>query len=128
MCIRDSASILQVLFQNLIVTAGYPGLGMVLSVSAGAVNIFLDFIFMVVFDMGIKGAALGTGDVYKRQESVLCAIEMGASRIGHGVRSFEDEAVVKMLKERQIPLEMCPISNLRTCALSEDQALSLIHI
>ena len=58
------ASILQVLFQNLIVTAGYPGLGMVLSVSAGAVNIFLDFIFMVVFDMGIKGAALGTGIGY----------------------------------------------------------------
>ena len=58
-------------------------------------------------------------------ESVLCAIEMGASRIGHGVRSFEDEAVVKMLKERQIPLEMCPISNLRTCALREEQAYPL---
>ncbi|MCB7318813.1 MATE family efflux transporter [Lacrimispora sp. 210928-DFI.3.58] len=58
------ANILQVLFQNLIVTAGHPGLGMVLSVSAGAVNIMLDYVFMVLFDMGIKGAALGTGIGY----------------------------------------------------------------
>ena len=41
------ASILQVLFQNLIVTAGCPGMGMVLGVSAGIANILLDYIFMV---------------------------------------------------------------------------------
>lgn len=55
------ASILQVLFQNLIVTAGRPGIGMVLGVSAGIANILLDYIFMVPLYMGIKGAALGTG-------------------------------------------------------------------
>ena len=58
------ASILQVLFQNLIVTAGRPGMGMVLGVSAGIVNILLDYIFMVPFHMGIKGAAFGTGIGY----------------------------------------------------------------
>lgn len=58
------ASILQVLFQNLMVTAGRPGLGMVLSVSAGLVNVALDYIFMVVMDMGIAGSALGTGMGY----------------------------------------------------------------
>ncbi len=58
------ASILQVLFQNLIVTAGRPGMGMVLGVSAGIANILLDYIFMVPFHMGIKGAALGTGIGY----------------------------------------------------------------
>ena len=55
------ASMLQVLFQNLIITAGRPGFGMVLSISAGAINVMLDYIFMVLLDMGIKGSALGTG-------------------------------------------------------------------
>lgn len=58
------ASMMQVLFQNLIVTAGRPGIGMVLGVSAGAANIFFDYIFMVPLQMGIKGAALGTGIGY----------------------------------------------------------------
>lgn len=58
------ASILQVLFQNLIVTAGRPGIGMILGISVGIVNILLDYIFMVPLQMGIKGAALGTGIGY----------------------------------------------------------------
>ena len=58
------ASILQVLFQNLIVTAGCPGIGMVLGVSAGIANILLDYIFIVPLQMGIKGAAFGTGFGY----------------------------------------------------------------
>lgn len=55
---------LQVLFQNLIVTAGRPGFGMVLSVSAGIANVILDFIFMGILKMGIRGSALGTGIGY----------------------------------------------------------------
>ena len=55
---------LQVLFQNLIVTAGRPGFGMALGISAGAANILFDYIFMVPLQMGIKGAALGTGIGY----------------------------------------------------------------
>ena len=58
------ASMLQVLFQNLIVTAGRPGFGMALGISAGAANILFDYIFMVPLQMGIKGAALGTGIGY----------------------------------------------------------------
>lgn len=58
------ASILQVLFQNLIVTAGRPGIGMVLGISAGIINILLDYFFMKPLQMGIKGAALGTGMGY----------------------------------------------------------------
>lgn len=58
------ASMLQVLFQNLIVTAGRPGFGMVLSVSAGIANVILDFIFMGILKMGIRGSALGTGIGY----------------------------------------------------------------
>lgn len=58
------ASVLQVLFQNLLVTAGRPGIGMAFGISAGAANILFDYIFMVPFQMGIKGAALGTGIGY----------------------------------------------------------------
>jgi adenosine deaminase len=32
-------------------------------------------------------------------------------RIGHGVRCLEDPVLVKELRERQIPLEVCPTSN-----------------
>lgn len=50
---------------------------------------------------------------------VACAIEMGAARIGHGVRSYEDPAVVRMIREKGIFLEMCPTSNRITKAVSD---------
>jgi adenosine deaminase len=46
-------------------------------------------------------------------ESIWGALDLlGAERIGHGVRSVEDPALVDHLRERQIPLEVCPTSNL----------------
>ena len=53
----------------------------------------------------------------KGAENVKQAIEMGAERIGHGVRIVEDPTVVAMAKERQILLEMCPTSNYQTGAV-----------
>ena len=48
-------------------------------------------------------------------ESVWGALlTLGAERIGHGVRSIEDPLLIGYLVERQIPLEVCPTSNLRT--------------
>ena len=47
-------------------------------------------------------------------DSVRVAVEAGAVRIGHGVRSLEDPEVVKMLVERKVTLELCPTSNLHT--------------
>lgn len=58
------AGMLQVLFQNLIVTAGRPGLGMVLGLGAGAVNLALDYLLMAPLGLGIRGAAIGTGMGY----------------------------------------------------------------
>jgi adenosine deaminase len=37
---------------------------------------------------------------------------LGAERIGHGVRSVEDPSLVDYLRDHQIPLEVCPTSNL----------------
>src|ERR1051326_7101930 len=38
---------------------------------------------------------------------------LGAERIGHGVRSIEDPALVSYLAAQHIPIEVCPTSNLR---------------
>lgn len=54
-------NIMQVLYQTLFVTAGKPTLGLILSVLAGVANIAFDGFFLVFLQMGIKGAALGTG-------------------------------------------------------------------
>ncbi len=48
-------------------------------------------------------------------ESVWGAIRtLRAERIGHGTRAEQDAALLDYLVEHQIPLEMCPISNVRT--------------
>jgi adenosine deaminase len=45
-------------------------------------------------------------------ESVWGALRvLKAQRIGHGVRCLEDPELVAELRERQIPLEVCPTSN-----------------
>ncbi len=52
-------------------------------------------------------------------QSVREAVEMGASRIGHGVHAIEDESVLAILAKNRIPLEMCPSSNLNTKAITD---------
>jgi adenosine deaminase len=47
--------------------------------------------------------------------SVRDALEaLRVDRIGHGTRAAEEPALVDVLAARQVPLEMCPISNVRT--------------
>ncbi len=57
-------NIMQVLYQNLFVTAGRPTLGLVLAVLAGIANIVFDYVFIVLLQMGVGGAAIGTGIGY----------------------------------------------------------------
>jgi adenosine deaminase len=51
------------------------------------------------------------------------------SRIGHGVRSVEDPALLAHLKQHQIHLEICPSSNLRTNIFKNmaDHTLPIIY-
>ena len=47
-------------------------------------------------------------------ESVKNAVNMGATRIGHGIRSIEDESVMELIKDKNVTLEFCPKSNIDT--------------
>ncbi len=51
---------LQVLFQNYLVTADRPRLGLVLTVGAGVLNIVLDIVLVGPFQMGVAGAAIAS--------------------------------------------------------------------
>lgn len=47
------------------------------------------------------------------------AIELlNAERIGHGIAAIHDPALMDLLADRRIPLEICPGSNIRTGALA----------
>jgi adenosine deaminase/aminodeoxyfutalosine deaminase len=51
-------------------------------------------------------------------ESIWAALNIGAERIGHGLTAIEDPELMEVLAERQIPIEICISSNLRTgCCL-----------
>ena len=59
------------------------------------------------------GETRGTG-----AEGVIAVVEkLKPNRIGHGIRAAYDEAAMKLLKERDVVLELCPTSNLQTHAV-----------
>ena len=54
---------------------------------------------------------------------IVTAIEkLKARRIGHGVRAAGDKVVLSYLIQHQIPLELCPTSNLMTRAIPDIQS------
>lgn len=99
---------------------------------AGAEAIFktekYEELFNIASKKGLRytihaGEADGAGSVKK-------ALEYGAARIGHGVRAVEDKELIEYLVKKQIPLEMCPTSNLNTAmfeSLSDYPAKMLLE-
>ena len=56
-------------------------------------------------------------------ESVWAAVRsLGVDRIGHATRAIEDDALVDHLAQRCIPVEVCPVSNVRTGVVSSIEA------
>jgi adenosine deaminase len=59
------------------------------------------------------GETRGTG-----AEGVIAVVErLKPNRIGHGIRAAYDESAMKLLRERDVVLELCPTSNLHTNAV-----------
>jgi len=56
------------------------------------------------------------------------AIEAGASRIGHGIKSFSDPTVLAKAVQRGIPYEVCPTSNIQTGTVKSIQQLDIKRV
>jgi aminodeoxyfutalosine deaminase len=52
-------------------------------------------------------------------DSIWGALNLKAERIGHGLTAEQDPELIEELAERQIPIEICVTSNLRTGVCSE---------
>jgi adenosine deaminase/aminodeoxyfutalosine deaminase len=63
-------------------------------------------------DQGLRLTA--HGGEYSGPESVWGALNLGAERIGHGLTAYQDQELVEELAIRQIPIEICLTSNVRT--------------
>lgn len=98
------------------IASEYLNKGVVLIDLAGAEALFPTGNFRDIFDYATElnvPFTIHAGEA-DGAESVRLAVEYGAVRIGHGVRSIEDPEVVQLLADRQVALEMCPTSNINT--------------
>jgi aminodeoxyfutalosine deaminase len=85
-----------------------------------------------------RGPAEGFRDLYKKAadnglrltahagettgpESVWGALNIGAERIGHGLSAAKDPELLEVMAQKQVPVEMCITSNLRTGTCKEMQ-------
>ena len=111
-------------------TAEFLGKGVCAADLAGAEALFATGMFEDVFalarELGIPytihaGEAAGPESVYK-------ALEFGALRLGHGVRSVEDPALLEHLAREGVTLELCPTSNLNTSIFPCIEAYPLVPL
>jgi aminodeoxyfutalosine deaminase len=73
--------------------------------------------FAIARDGGL-GSVPHAGEV-AGPESIRGALDaLGANRLRHGIRAVEDPGLLRELADRQIVCDVCPISNLRTLAVS----------
>jgi adenosine deaminase len=71
------------------------------------------------YDLGITIHAGETGN----NENVVVAVnEFGADRIGHGTAAAQDPRLMDLLCQRDVCIEVCPISNRLTRAVKETEA------
>ena len=58
-------------------------------------------------------------------QNILDSVEAEALRIGHGIAMRGNSEVQKMIREKGIGVEMCPISNLQTKAVESESQYPL---
>jgi adenosine deaminase len=74
----------------------------------------------VTIHVGEEGGAHG------REEIAEVVSELRPDRIGHGILAAEDDALMELLREAGIVLEICPTSNLLTKALPDEDAVRTV--
>ena len=99
-----------------------------LELDADQVGAYQD-LFQRARDAGLKttvhtGETRGTG-----AEGVIAVVDrLRPHRIGHGIRAAYDEAAMRLLREQDVVLELCPTSNLHTHAVSGvDELKHIVH-
>ena len=111
-------------------TAEFLGKGVCAADLAGAEALFATETFEDVFALARElaipytihaGEAVGPESVYK-------ALEFGAKRLGHGVRSMEDPELLKRLAREGVTLELCPTSNLNTNIFNSIEEYPLVPL
>jgi len=65
------------------------------------------------------------GPAYNVREAIE---EIGAERIGHGVRVLEDESIVKLARERQTAFEVCITSNYQSGVFESLETHPLVNM
>jgi adenosine deaminase/aminodeoxyfutalosine deaminase len=91
---------------------GVAGLGIGGDEARGPANLFAE-IFKEARDLGLHSVA-HAGEACG-PESIRDAVELlGAERIGHGLTAISDHKVMALLRDRRIPVEVCPSSNVST--------------
>jgi aminodeoxyfutalosine deaminase len=74
--------------------------------------------FRVAADEGLRRVA-HAGE-HSGPESIRSVLEVcGAERVGHGISAIEDPDLIERLRSNDIPLEVCPTSNIRLGAVAD---------
>lgn len=96
---------------------------------AGAEAIFktenFEYIFNLARDNGVP-FTIHAGEA-DGSESIKKAIEFGTKRLGHGIRCIEDKDLTDKIRNEEITLEVCPISNIQTQAIQGKHPLDELY-
>jgi len=85
----------------------------------GPAELFTD-IYHQARDLGLHVTA-HAGEAAGPESVRSAVVLLGAERIGHGLTAVRDPDVVALLRERHVPLEVCPTSNVSTGLLARFQ-------
>ena len=108
-------------FETIEVANKFLGKGVVAMDLAGAEALFPNEMFEKEFELINKykiPLTIHSGEA-SGSSSVASALKYGALRIGHGIRSIDDDKVINELIKRDVCLEICPKSNLDTKTISK---------